>query len=226
MSKEHLTTLWKWPTLACFVYVVGSVITIQGGVDIFGAKFLADREKDGLAVLAYFSAVIGSVLMSLALTVAILYARRHGRSWHGRIPVVMLKGMRTASIEGRIFQVLVVIVLVVVPMVGIGRSMVVANQGAICEQVGQGAAPIFYPGGHWKLIALPSAQNQLRLMTRDTQAGTCGGAGVEINWYTPIGFGLFPLLDVVLLLVWMGFVFRPSQRAAQSVDETRGAPAK
>jgi hypothetical protein len=226
MSKEHLTTLWKWLTLACFVYVVGSVITIQGGVDIFGAKFLADRQKDGLAVLAYFSVVIGSVLMSLALTVAILYARRHGRSWHGRIPVVMLKGMRTESIEGKIFQVLVVIVLVVVPIVGIVRSMVVANQGAICEQVGQGAAPIFYPGGQWKLIALPSAQNQLRLMTRDTQAGNCGGAGVEIGWYTPIGFGLFPLLHVVLLVVWLSFVFRPGPRVPGSFEDANSAPEK
>lgn len=97
-------------------------------------------------MLAYLSAVIGSVLMSLALVVAIVYASRHGRSWHSRIPVVMLTGMRTASIEGRIFQALVVIVLVLVPIFGIGRSMVVANQGAICEQVEQGAAPIFYPG--------------------------------------------------------------------------------
>lgn len=226
MSKEHLTTLWKWLTLACFAYVIGSVITIQGGVDIFGAKFLADREKDGLAVLAYFSAVIGSVLMSLALIVAIVYARRHGRSWHSRIPVVMLTGMRTASVEGRIFQAIVVIVLVLVPIFGIGRSMVVANQGAICEQVEQGAAPIFYPGGQWRLIALPSAQNQLRLMTRDTQAGNCGGAGVEIGWYTPIGFGLFPLLDVVLLLVWLGYVFRPGPREQGAVEDANNAPAK
>lgn len=226
MSKEHLTTLWKWLILACFAYVVGSVITIQGGVDIFGAKFLADREKDGLAVLAYFATVIGAFLMSLALIVAIVYARRHGRSWHSRIPVVMLTGMRTASIEGKIFQALVVVVLVLVPLFGIGRSMVVANQGAICEQVAQGAAPIFYPGGQWKLIALPSAQNQLRLMTRDTQAGTCGGAGVEISWYTPIGFGLFPLLDVVLLFVWLSYLFRPGPRESHSVEETSNATAK
>ncbi len=31
MTKEHLTTLWKWLSLGCFVYVVGSVITLQGG---------------------------------------------------------------------------------------------------------------------------------------------------------------------------------------------------
>lgn len=209
MTKEHLTTLWVWISVAAFVYVVGSVITIQGGVDIFGAKFLADREKDGVAVIAYFSAVIGAFLLLWALIVAILYALRHGRAWHSRIPVVMLKGLRTASIEGRIFQFITVLILVITPIFGIGRSMVVANQGAICEQTAAYAPPIYYAGGEWKLIALPTAQNQLRLMRSDTVPGICGDSGVEIGWYTPLGFGVLPVAVAVLFIAWLVILLRP-----------------
>ena len=100
--------------------------------------------------------------MCLAFTTAIVYAWRHGRAWHDRIPVVMLDGLKTGSIGGRMFQLAVVLVLIIVPLFGIGRSMLVANEGAICEQASPGAAPIHYPAGHWRLINLPSSQSQLR----------------------------------------------------------------
>ncbi|BCH62388.1 hypothetical protein FS800_25790 [Agrobacterium vitis] len=207
MTREHLTTLWKWACLAGFTYVVGSVITIQGGVDIFGGKFFANADKDGIAVLGYFATIVGSSLMCLSLVVAIVFAWRHGRAWYERVPVLMLEGLRTASIEGRIFQFIVAFTLVLIPIVGIGRSMVVANEGAICEQTAQGAQPIYYPGEHWRLINIPQSENQLRLMTRDTQPGVWG-KGVEISWYTPIGFGLMPALVVVLLGTWLFMLFR------------------
>ena len=35
MNKEDLTKLWKWVSLGCFAYVIGSLISIQGGVDVF-----------------------------------------------------------------------------------------------------------------------------------------------------------------------------------------------
>lgn len=208
MTKEHLTTLWKWLCVGCFAYVVGSVITIQGGVDIFGAKFLADAKKDGVAVIGYFSVIVGSFLMCVALTIAILYAWRHGRAWHERIPVVVLDGLKTGSIEGRIFQLAVVLMLIIVPLAGIGRSMIVANEGTICEQTAPGVSPIHYPGGQWRLINLPSSQSQLRLMAMETPPGICGGHGVEISWYTPILFGAMPGVVVTLFFAWLFLLLR------------------
>jgi hypothetical protein len=43
MSKENLTKLWKWLSLGCFAYVIGSLISIQGGVDVFGAQPATSR---------------------------------------------------------------------------------------------------------------------------------------------------------------------------------------
>jgi len=31
--------------LVCFAYVIGSLISIQGGVDVFGAKLFVDIQK-------------------------------------------------------------------------------------------------------------------------------------------------------------------------------------
>lgn len=212
MTRDHLTTLWKWFSLGCFAYVVGSVITIQGGVDIFGAKLLASAEKDGLPVIGYFAVAVGSFLMNLELLVAIVFAWRHGRAWHERIPVLMLDGLKTGSIEGRAFQFTVVFVLVLVPIYGIGRSMVLANEGVICEQTLPGAAAKHYPGGQWRLIKLPPAENQLRLMASDTAPGVCSGGGVEISWYTPLVFGLLPLVLVIQFATWIFLLLRrPAQ---------------
>jgi hypothetical protein len=48
MNKEDLTKLWKWVSVGCFAYVIGSLISIQGGVDVFGAKLFADLERMAL----------------------------------------------------------------------------------------------------------------------------------------------------------------------------------
>jgi len=190
-----------------------------GGVDIFGAKLLASAEKDGLPVIGYFAVAVGSFLMILALLVLIVFGFRHGRVWHERIPVLMLDGLKTGSREGRAFQLAVVLVLVLVPIYGIGRSMVVANEGVICEQTPPGAAAKHYPGGQWRLINLPSAENQLRLMASDTAAGVCGDGGVEISWYTPLVFGLLPLFVVILFATWIFLLLR---RPAQEPTSPHG----
>jgi hypothetical protein len=70
MNKEDLTKLWKWVSVGCFAYGIGSLISIQRGVDVFGAKLFADLEKDGREVLAYFAVIVGTGLTSLALAVA------------------------------------------------------------------------------------------------------------------------------------------------------------
>jgi hypothetical protein len=92
MNQENLAKLWKWLSLGCFAYVPGSVISIQGGVNVFGAKPFADLEKDGPEVLVYFAVIVGAWLSCLALAVAILYARRHALTF-----VTLRRGSRIQS---------------------------------------------------------------------------------------------------------------------------------
>ena len=207
MTREHLTKLWIALSLAAFVSIVGSVIVLQGGVDIFGARLPVNAEKDGKAAVGYFVGIIGGTLLSLAFAVAILHARRHGSSWHDRLPVVWLEGLNTRSGEGQAFQAMVLIVLVVIPLIGLGRSIDVANDGWLCEQGEADAPPRWYKGGEWRLTNLPPYRNQLRLMG-DSDAGDCKKQGVELGWFTPIVF-VFPpaiafllAIKLVAVLIW------------------------
>lgn len=219
MTKAHLVKLWTWISVACFAYVVGSVISIQGGIDVFGAKLFVDKNKDGIEVLAYVAVFVGSALLCAALAIMLLFAKRHGRAWHERIPVVLLDGLNTASLEGRLFQLAVVFVLVTMPLYGIGRSMIVANRGVVCEQTEKNEAAIHYQGGDWRLINLPAASNQLRLMRSETPPGTCGGSGVEIGWYTPIVFAVLPGTCLLMFLAWIGFLLWPPR----TTDNEKGS---
>lgn len=204
MTKAHLTRLWATLSLAAFAYIVGSVIVIQGGVDIFGAKLLVSAKEDGKAAIGYIAAIVGSVLLSAALAVAILHGRRHGNFWHDRLPVIGLDGLDTTSREGKLYQAFFLGVLVAMPLYGIGRSLEVANRGGLCEQAKAGEEPRWYKGEEWRLVLLPEHRNQLRLMKEGESTGPCGGHGVEISWYTPIlvvgAPALASFLAVILLL--------------------------
>jgi hypothetical protein len=199
MTKAHLTRLWATLSLAAFAYIVGSVIVIQGGVDIFGAKLFVAAEKDGKPAIGYFAAIVGGVLLSAALAIAILHARRHGTAWHERLPVIGLEGLDTASREGKLYQSFFLIVLVIIPLYGIGRSLEVANRGGLCEQAKAAEQPRWYKGNEWRLVFLPERTNQLRLMREGENSGPCSGHGVEINWYTPILVIGAPALAVFLV---------------------------
>ncbi|MGH0328201.1 hypothetical protein [Sinorhizobium meliloti] len=208
MTKEHLTTLWKWLSLGCFVYVVGSVITLQGGADVFGAEFLAKPEH-GAAAAAYFTVILGSGLLCLALVVAMTYARRHGSAWHERVPVVMLEGLRTATIEGKIFQGAVIFVLLCIPVYGIAHSIGKANEGTVCE-LGSALPPADHRS-RWQLVFLPSGGGELRLVSGRSADGKCEG-GVEVGWYTPPLFAGLPFGALVLTSAWLCLLFRSGVR--------------
>lgn len=207
MTQAHLNRLWTTLALAAFVYILGSVIVIQGGVDILGAKLLVTAEKDGKPVIGYFAAIVGGVLLSLALAIAILHARRHGQFWHDRLPVVGLDGLETSSREGKVYQAFFLVVLVLLPLCGIGRSLEVANRGSLCEQALAGEKPHWHKGNEFKLFLLPAHANQLRLMKEGESEGNCGGHGVEIGWWTPLLLAGAPglaaaLAALLLLTLW------------------------
>ncbi|WP_037390200.1 hypothetical protein [Sinorhizobium americanum] len=209
MTSDHLATLWKWISLACFGYVASSVLTLQGATDIFGTSLIA-REDHGLAVVAYFAVVVGGALMCVAFAIAITYARRHGTAWHNRVPVIMLDGLQTASVEGKLFQAAVIFVLVVLPLYGLGHCMRVANNGDICVQ--DTSPPVVHRGGNWDLLAIPRAEGQMRLLSSGLQDQEECRGGVEISWYTPVLFGGLPFLSALLTSIWAALLFRgPAQ---------------
>jgi hypothetical protein len=106
MNKAHLTQLWQWLSIACVLFLVTSVISLQGGSEFLGRLF-GDKLSagDNKPAIGYFGAIIGGGLFLLASSVLLLHARRHGDQWHSRIPVVWLEGLNTSAWEAKCFQV-------------------------------------------------------------------------------------------------------------------------
>lgn len=212
MTKAHLTLLWGWIGLAATILLLASVMTVQGGVNIFDIVVPADREKEGNAVVAYMAVAMGTPLFCLSLLLAILHARRHGTRWHSRIPVVMLDGLNTSSWEGKVFQILVAFILVVIPTIAITHCLRVANEGYICEQAANTPPPgrpvQVYPGENGTLFSLPAHSEQLRLV-RDKEAASICKSGYGLDWYTWWLVVAFPVLAVALLAIWLAALLLP-----------------
>ncbi|AZO05611.1 hypothetical protein [Mesorhizobium sp. M2A.F.Ca.ET.043.02.1.1] len=197
MNKEHLTTLWRWLSVACVLFLATTIISLQGGSEFLGRLF-GDRgssAQDNNPAVGYFGAIVSSGLFLLASIAFLLHARRHGDHWHSRIPVVWLQGLDTSALEAKIFQICVLLVFVAMPLAGIVRCMDEAESGDICEQNTEN----FYTGSETTLLWAPGAKehNQMRLRKADAGDMPCsaGSAGIELfprSW-TPLGFYGLPL---------------------------------
>jgi hypothetical protein len=188
MNKEHLTQLWQWLSVACVLFLVTSIISIQGGSEFLGRLF---GEKatvaDNKPAIGYFGAIIGGGLFLLSSGALLLYARRYGDRWHTRIPVVWLEGLDTSKCEAKIFQVCILLLFVTVPVVGIVACMVVAESGDICEQDTKN----FYRGSETTLLWPPVAKEgkQIRLRREGAGEEACS-SGIELfpRSLTPLAF--------------------------------------
>jgi hypothetical protein len=112
MNQKHLTKIWEWTSVACLLFLITSVISIQGGSEFIGRLF-GDKGgtiADNKPAIGYFAAIIGSALPLPASFALSLHARRHGTTWHERVPVVWLEGLNTFAWEGKLFQAVVLLV--------------------------------------------------------------------------------------------------------------------
>ncbi|RWO70180.1 MAG: hypothetical protein EOS17_13975 [Mesorhizobium sp.] len=198
MTKAHLTQLWQWLSVVCVLFLVASVVSIQGGSEFLGSLF-GDKVgvDDNMPATGYFGAIVGGGLFVLSSSVFLLHARRHGDHWHARIPVVWLDGLDTATREGKIFQICVLVIFVLVPVAGVMCCMAEAESGDICEQ----DTRYFYEGSETMLLWAPVAKegNQMRLRQAGTGAEPCL-SGVELfpRSLTPLTFYGLPLAAGVI----------------------------
>jgi hypothetical protein len=212
LNKDHLTKLWLWLVIAAVLFLATSVISLQGGTEFVGRLF---GEKGGTPVanppgVGYFGVLVGGGLFFLASIPFLLFVGRHGTAWHSRIPVVWLEGLDTSAWEGKLFQICVVLVLVVAPIVGLVSCFRVAESGDICEQDRKN----FYVGNETNLFWAPVSKDgqQMRLRESGSAQADCT-SGVEIfprSW-TPLFFYIIPLAGLVLTGCALALLFAPSK---------------
>jgi hypothetical protein len=226
MNQKHLTQIWQWMSLACVLFILTSLISIQGGSEYIG-RLLGDKGTslalpDTKPAIGYFGAIIGGGLLLFASWALALHALRYGGSWHDRIPVVWLEGLKTSAWEGMLFQAIVLVLFVGLPAVGISLCIAEAERGDICEQDTSRA----YKGSDTTLLWPPKAvdpKNQMRLRREGSDQDPCT-AGIEIlpTFWTPVLVYGLPTAAYLMALFALGAVFvAPPAPAASANGETR-----
>lgn len=208
MNQKHLTQVWQWLSITCVLFIVGSIVSIQGGSEFVG-KLFGDKVgsvADNKPAVGYFAAIIGSVLFLGACLALSLNARRHGRCWHERVPVVWLEGLKTSSWEGKLFQAVVLLLFLVLPIAGMVKCIVEAESGDICEL----DTNHFYKGSETTLLWPPVAieRRQMRLRREGDGNEPCK-TGIEIfpRIGTPILVYGLPTVAVCGAFTALGLIF-------------------
>jgi hypothetical protein len=100
MTQIQLSKIWSVVSAVLLYYALNSWIVAQGGNEVFGAKLVLSQRVPA----AMIAIVVCSILAIGSSTVGLLYARRGGKRWHERIPVVGFEDIQTATAEGRTYQ--------------------------------------------------------------------------------------------------------------------------
>jgi hypothetical protein len=219
-------------SIACVLFLVTSVVSIQGGSEFVGKLFgdKAGSLPDNKPAIGYFGAIVGGALFLIASFVLYLYAYRHGNRWHSRVPTVWLEGLDSDAWDGKLFQIIVLMLFLGIPAAGIVLCIKEAELGDICEQ----DTTHFYKGSETTLLSPPRAidgNNQMRLRREGAGTEECKKTGIEILpiFWTPfLVYGL-PSLSFCMALAALGTIllgpFRKPEPASGRPDAEADDPA-
>ena len=182
---------------------------------LFGDKA---GEANNKPAIGYFGAIIGGGLFLLSSIALLLHAKRHGDHWHSRIPTVWLENLKTNAWEAQVFQICVILIFVVVPIVGIIHCMTEAESGDICEY----KTTNVYTGPTTTLAWPPTAKEGQQMRLRRSGAGSAKCEdGIELlpRSLTPVGFFVVPVVAMGLAAIALGVVvFRSSPSSPPDTD--------
>jgi len=213
VNQKHLMQIWQWMSVACVLFLLTSISSIQGGSDFVG-KLFGDKRgtlPDNKPAIGYFGAVVGGGLFLIASLVLLLHAYRYGDRWHNRVPAVWLEGLDTGIWDGKMFQIIVLMLFLGIPTAGIILCIEEAEIGDICEL----GTTNFYKGTETTLLLPPRAEkgHQMRLRREGAGNEECT-SGIEIlpKFGTPfLVYGL-PLLSFCMALVALGMILAGGTR--------------
>lgn len=224
MNQKHLTQVWQWMSVACVLFLVTSVVSIQGGSEFVGKLFgdKAGSLSDNKPAIGYFGAIVGGVLFLIASFVLLLHAYRHGNRWRDRVPVVWLEGLDTNVWDGKAFQIIVLLLFLGIPAVGIILCIEEAEVGDICEL----DTTHFYTGSETNLLWPPKAidGHQMRLRREGAGNEPCK-SGIEIfpRFGTPLLVYGLPILSFCVALAALGMILFGAFHKPKSVLGATGA---
>lgn len=212
MKRAHLAKLFGSCGIVLVAVSLNTLLASQGGNAILKLPLIHDER----APMSFFALMIGSVLLLLTSATGFLYAGRSSGQWHDRIPVIWLKGLDTAAIEGQLFQLAIVGIFLALPVACFLHFIDVVWHSKLCV-LGSTAPPVMVSDNWFK--GIPGANNQIRLVEDLLPNGTCG-KGVEVfpGWefvlvWVAIGVSL---VTTILFLLRVAFQVQLPRRASDS----------
>lgn len=133
MTQAHLTRLWLAVGLVLVFYSLNTWIVSRGGKPLFGVDLLSEARiaSELLAI------PICAVLLALLCQVGIVYAGRSGAwSWHARMPVIGLDGLKTGAREGRLYQAFFLFLFIALPTVALAYFTARVLGGRVFDRCG------------------------------------------------------------------------------------------
>lgn len=191
MSQTHLTKLFSAFGILLLVILLNSWLATQGANAILKLPLLHEERP----ATAFLALGLGSVLLTLTALVGSLHARRHGADWHSRIPCVWLEDLETATWEGSLYQAVIGILFVALPLLSFWHFAGVVWKSWLCE-LDTAATPLGVSQA-W-LHGIPAAVDQIRLVDGLRSIKQPNGSFVPT---CTGGIQVFPGWEFVLLMV-------------------------
>jgi hypothetical protein len=207
MNRKHLSQLFTAFGLTALIISVNTWIAGQGGAAILSIPLLsAERPAQAL-----YGLLLVGALSALTTLTGLIHAHRYGVRWHERIPVVWLARLNTNHWDGKLYQLVIVIMLVFVPLASLYKFYDTLSSTHLCL-LDTSDDSLF--SENWK-TGFPGRSEQVRLVTELKQKpGTaereCAG-GVEV--FPPIEFIAIFVLDwfaTGIALAFLGVAFGAS----------------
>lgn len=181
MTQSHLGKLFGAFGFILLVITVNTWLASQGAKAILKIPLLHEERPS----MAFLALILGSVMLTVTSTIGFLHAKRHGTSWHDRIPAVWLENLNTSMIEARWYQAVVLLLLVGVPVASGFHFIGIVADAKLCESGSKVLTPVL---DAW-LSGIPKATDQIRLVDGLTVVEQANGV---MEWKCVGGIQVFP----------------------------------
>jgi hypothetical protein len=202
MTPLQMSKVWSVVSLFLLYYALNSYLVTQGGETIFGATLIMKSR-----VPAGFLAIpICSVLLLMASLIGIVFAGRTGPRWADRIPLVGFEQLDTTKAEAKVYQVVMLILLSLIPALTLIHFWQVA---ADAQLVTTAPKPVRIPGGMWDWRALTSWNNPADICSEVKERDgsiVCEGRTTILPGFEPTLFAALTGMAVLAMLAFWSVI--------------------
>jgi hypothetical protein len=128
MTRAHLSKLFAAAGIILFGLTANAWLASQGGNALLNIPLLHEDR----AANAFLTLFVAGLLLIGTSSIGFLYAQRADGAWHARVSPVWLKGLNTASWEGRAYQIVILVLFVGIPIAAMIHLVDILREAQLC----------------------------------------------------------------------------------------------